>query len=306
MNAFRDSASALGLTARVIACDLAPEGSAACALADAAFAVPRATDAGYVDAVLDIATREGCRLVVPTIDPELLPLAQAKARFAEAGIAVHVSEVDAIAIARDKAATSEALRAAGVPVPETYAEADVLAGAAHIGWPIFAKPAAGSASRGLATYAARTDLPAAFEEPMVFQQKLVGAEFTVNCYVDEDGRLQTVIPHRRLSVRAGEVERGTTERRADARDFAERIVAALPGLRGVFCFQFIDDATAGPRVFEINARFGGGYPLAHFAGAEFTRWLLEQVHDLPRSAHDDWQEGATMRRFDDAVFTLDP
>ena len=62
------------------------------------------------------------------------------------------------------------------------------------------------------------------------------------------------------------------------------------------------DKATGPRVFEINARFGGGYPLAHFAGAEYTRWLLEEVVGLPSTAHDGWRSGALMLRYDAATF----
>ena len=55
-------------------------------------------------------------------------------------------------------------------------------------------------------------------------------------------------------------------------------------------------------VFEINARFGGGFPLTHRAGARFTRWLLEEAAGLLSTAHNDWQEGVTMLRYDAAVF----
>jgi carbamoyl-phosphate synthase large subunit len=55
-------------------------------------------------------------------------------------------------------------------------------------------------------------------------------------------------------------------------------------------------------ILEINARFGGGYPLAHRAGAPFTQWLLEEATDRSSSAHDDWRPGVTMLRYDEAIF----
>lgn len=69
------------------------------------------------------------------------------------------------------------------------------------------------------------------------------------------------------------------------------------------CFQVIDDAQRGPQVIEINARFGGGYPLAHEAGAHFADWLLQEQAGMALQANDDWREGVTMLRYDDAVFT---
>ena len=75
------------------------------------------------------------------------------------------------------------------------------------------------------------------------------------------------------------------------------------GARGALCFPraiVTDDETCA--VFEINARFGGGYPLAHQAGARFTQWLVEEALGLPDTANDDWKSGVTMLRYDDAVF----
>ena len=90
---------------------------------------------------------------------------------------------------------------------------------------------------------------------------------------------------------------------ADLRALAEGICRALPQARGVRCFQVIDDETRGPQVIEINARFGGGYPLAHHAGAQFANWLLQELAGQAPAANDDWRDGVTMLRYDDAVFT---
>lgn len=302
LQSFRRALGDLGLTGRVIACDLDPDMSAACAAADAAYAVPRVTDPGYSDAVLEIAKREDVALVVPTIDPELLPLSQAQAKFAAHGIRIHVSDSDTVAIVRDKSKTSEVLDSAGIPVPKTFADAQLRQCPDTVPWPLFAKPAGGSASRGLAVLDSADDLAASYDEPMIFQELLKGPEYTINMFVDSAGALRCVVPHLRLSVRAGEVEKGRTERRADLHKIAEDIARALPGLRGVACFQIIDDPALGIRAFEINARFGGGFPLADYAGATFAHWLLEEVSDQSCSAHNNWRDGAEMLRFDDAIY----
>lgn len=283
------------------ACDLHPDLSAACHLADTAHPVPRVTDPGYADALAGIVRAHGIGLIVPTIDTELPALAMAAPMLAQAGAHVHVSVPATIAVVRDKARTMAVLGAAGVPVPPTLTESELRAGH-DLGWPVFGKPAGGSASRGLGVYASAADLPGSFPEPMIFQPVLEGPEYTVNIFVDRTGNLRCVIPHRRLQIRAGEVEKGVTERRADLRAIAEGIVAALPDLRGVACFQVMDDTRLGPVVIEINARFGGGYPLAHHAGARFADWLLDEATGQPCRAHDDWAEGVTMLRYDEAVF----
>jgi carbamoyl-phosphate synthase large subunit len=114
--------------------------------------------------------------------------------------------------------------------------------------------------------------------------------------------MHCAIAHERLRVRAGEVEKGVTLRDPALLDLAWRLGRALGGASGALCFQARMDADGKPSIFEINARFGGGYPLVHRAGAHFTRWLLEERLGLPRTAHDRWQDDVLMLRFDDAVF----
>ncbi|MCX5578545.1 ATP-grasp domain-containing protein [Kaistia terrae] len=299
---FRQSAATAGISLDVLACDMDPGMSAACSAADGAFAVPPYGDPAFVDAMIEIVRNHKVDLVVPTIDPELTPLAASLDRFEALGARVHVSPPCVIDLARDKLRTAEVLGAAGVPVPWTVPfEVGRVATELSNG-PAFLKPSAGSASRGIRIVNGPDDLPDAADEPMVLQQLLVGPEFTVNLFVDQAGVMRSAVAHRRLRVRAGEVEKGRTERDPMFRSLAEGVARALPEARGVLCFQVIVDRETGPRVFEVNARFGGGYPLAHHAGAEYARWLLEEVAALPSTAHDDWRAGVLMLRYDAAIF----
>jgi carbamoyl-phosphate synthase large subunit len=298
---FRRAAGRLGCAIEILACDLEPDLSPACRIADASFAVPRCSDPGYVDAVLAIAEQNGACLVVPTIDPELACLSRAANRFAAIGARVHVSPPEVVDLARDKLATADALTRAGVPGPRTF-DLDSARQRDDLVWPLFMKPRAGSASRGLAIVNGPEDLPRTVSEPMIVQELLVGPEYTTNIFVDSSGKLRAAVPHRRLRVRAGEVEKGRTERRADLEEIAAAIVRAIPAARGVLCFQSVLDQERGMMVFEINARFGGGYPLADHAGGEFALWLLEEAGQYACSAHNGWREGVTMLRYDAAVF----
>lgn len=299
---FRRAAAELDLGLGVLACDMDPQLSAACQLADRAFEVPHCGDPGFVDAVCDIARNEGVNLVIPTIDPELRPLAGAADRFASFGAHVHVSPPEVIDIVRDKLETARVLGAAGLPVPRTADLAEVRDRPGEWAWPLFMKPRSGSASRSLDIVDDPAALPNRVDEPMVLQELLDGPEYTINLFVDMQGKLRSVVPHRRLRVRAGEVEKGRTERHPGLVELAHGIARALPAARGAMCFQAILDRERGAQIIEINARFGGGYPLADHAGGTFARWLLEEAAGLPLSAHDDWREGVVMLRYDAAVF----
>lgn len=304
LRCFRESARRLGIDLTVLACDVSPEWSAACHLADRHFAVPRADSPEFAPAMLGICARFGVQLVVPTIDTELQPLSAANEDFRRLGTRIAVSGTDFVAVARDKLATARALGMAGVATPHTATLDAVRSDADAWQWPLLVKPRHGSAGRAVAVAASLADLPDREPEPLIAQQLLVGPEYTVNMFFDETGHARCVIPHRRVQTRAGEVEKGVTERRQELCDLGWRMTECFAGVRGAICFQAILEP-GGPSVFEINARFGGGYPLAHLAGGRFAQWLLEEAAGQPCSAHDDWREGVTMLRYDAALF-LEP
>ncbi len=59
-------------------------------------------------------------------------------------------------------------------------------------------------------------------------------------------------------------------------------------------------------IIELNARFGGGFPLSREAGADFPRWMLEELTGRPSTARaDGWRAGLVMLRYDAAVFVQD-
>ncbi|WP_454796800.1 ATP-grasp domain-containing protein [Novosphingobium lindaniclasticum] len=302
---FRRAAEKLGMRAEIHACDLEPELSAACLEAEAAFKVPRCTDPDYVARLLDHCAREKIALLVPTIDTELDVLSRARDRFAEVGTMVHVGAPEIIDVVRDKERTITVLRDAGVPVPRTARIEALRADPSGWTFPLFVKPVGGSASRGIGVLESAADIREDYPEPMLVQELLRGPEYTINMYLDARGRIRSAIPHLRISVRAGEVEKGRTVRDPRMIEIAAAVAAALGrgrGAEGVLCFQLIDDPDRGPRVFEINARFGGGYPLADQAGGRFAESLLARVAGLPECASDHWREGVTMVRYDSAVF----
>ncbi|AUW57381.1 hypothetical protein C1T17_03970 [Sphingobium sp. SCG-1] len=303
LRCFRESAAILGLDLDILASDLKPEWSPACFEADAAFAAPPAESDAFIPQMLDLCQRQGIGLIVPTIDTELMAYAQARDQFAAIGAHVAVSDAAPVAMARDKLATAAFLSKAGIPSPRTVTADDALNDRSTLAFPLLAKPRHGSSSRGIAVVR-DLDQVAAMEavEPYVLQEILDGPEYTVSLYFDMSGALQCAVPHERLRVRGGEVEKGVTVRIPSLEDMAGSLASALNGARGAMCFQTRMAADGTPSMFEINARFGGGYPLAHKAGAPFAQWMLEEWLDLPRTAADQWRTDVLMLRFDDALF----
>jgi carbamoyl-phosphate synthase large subunit len=304
---FRDGAARIGIDLRVIAVDVDPAMSAACHLADVALRVPRCDRAEFIEDLLGICLQHEVDLIVPTIDPELEPLSAHAARFGEIGVDLAVAAPEVVRLARDKLRTAHFLASRGVPAPRSSRLDEVTADPGAWPWPLMIKPRSGSSSVGIRILSSADQL-AEFEESSEYlaQELLRGEEYTVNMFFDRAGRLLCTVPHLRCEVRAGEVAKGITRRHPGLEAIASRLGEVLPGARGALCFQAMVDQAGHAVVFELNARFGGGYPLAHQAGARFAQWLLEETTGRPVSAHNHWQDGVLMLRYDHAVFCAAP
>ena len=303
LRAFRDAVAALG-GGRVLAAD-ARASAAALHEADAHFLVPRCDGPDYVPALLDICRREDVVLVVPTIDTELPVLARARDAFARRGVLVAVSGPATVDIAFDKAETAAFLARAGIPAPAPIDLAAAVAGGNGFEFPVVLKPRFGSGSIGvhvvrdleeLRFYAPRVARP-------LLQAYAPGAEFTLDVLVAPDGGVACVVVRHRLETRAGEISKGYTVRDPVVEEWGRRLVERLPDAAGPLTLQCFKGPDGGLAFIEINPRFGGGFPLARHAGADYPRWLLEWALGRPSTAcADGWRSDVAMLRYDDAIF----
>ena len=255
----------------VIVTDVNPLSPAVYA-ADRAFRVPMATEPGYIDQVLEIAVGEDVRLVVPTIDDELVRFGQAVDRFAAHGIVVAVSSRETTLLCNDKYATCRELRRHGIDaaaswLPDELPDTPVF--------PLFVKPRCGRG--GVGAFAIRDARELAFfltyvADPIV-QQYLDGPEFTIDMLCDFDGRPLSIVPRRRDVIRAGVIDRGCTVNDRTLIALAEACAAAVPFAAAVNIQCRVVNGT--PVVFEINPRFSGGIPLTIESGADFPQMLVE-------------------------------
>lgn len=91
--------------------------------------VPRGDAPQFVDQLLQACRERGIDLLIPTVDAELVPLAQARSRFDEAGIRLALAPLECLQLCRDKHRLLTALRDV-VPVPRSeLLTADVAAAA---------------------------------------------------------------------------------------------------------------------------------------------------------------------------------
>lgn len=308
LDLLRETARNLDIDPWVIALD-AGDRTPAGTLADQLVRVPRADDPSYPAALEDIAKQHAPALLVPTIDPELPVLARMRPRLAELGVHTLISSAEAVRICGDKSTTAAHLAAHRVPHPRSLDGTAALEAADELGYPVIVKPRRGSSSVGVAEVADPRALRRSLRtdpDAWLVQSRCSGPEHTVDVWVDRTDEVRSVVARRRLAVRGGEVSQGRTEDRRDVCEVAAAAVQTLPGAYGPLTVQVMA-GDAGPEVIEINARLGGGYPLAYAAGAQTLRWGMQDALGIPNDPPAfQPRAGVTMLRYDRSVFVEAP
>lgn len=299
LRAFRVAYESLGLEGDVIALDIDPL-APALQLADRPYIVPRLDAPSYVPTLLDICHKEKVDVVFPLIDPDIPVLAEHCAEIEATGAKLAVIPSPAVSITGDKWLTGEFFRGLGLPVPRSWLPGHEISAA---GFPLFIKPRNGSAAQH--TFKIHNERELAFFSDYVpnpiIQECLPGPEITNDVVCDLDGSVLGVVSRKRIEVRSGEVAKGVTIYDAGITDACRKIAAALPA-RGPITVQcMLKDGV--PHFTEINARFGGGLPLAIAAGVNAPAMLLARTAGLRMNfpSLGCYRTGLYMSRYDDST-----
>ena len=274
---------ALGEGGSVIATDMS-ELAPAVYEADRFYQVPRITDEGYMDIILDICRKEQISGVLSLIDPELSLLAAHADEFAALGVTVIGSSYELCERALDKMDMFNWLLAHGYPCAKSYDNkedfyADVEAG--KISYPVFVKPIRGSASIAISKVYDRETVELLFSrtEGLMIQEYLDGQEIGADVYIDMvSGEVVSVFTKKKLVMRAGETDKAVSFKDPVLFALIERF-ARESGWSGQIDID-IFDVGGTYYISEVNPRFGGGYPHAYECGCDHMTMILRNLAGL--------------------------
>ena len=243
-------------------------------------------------------------MLVPTVDLDLKLLAQNKPKFAAMGCRVLVSTPEVVDICQDKRKTCRFLLKNGFDAPVTMSVRAALSRKKPT-WPCFLKPWDGYASRGNAVVNNRKELLffAKRIPNCIVQEFIKGTEHTCDVYVDFGMRVRCIVPRKRIEVRAGEVSKGQVVKHPRIMSEAARLVETLGAGPGVITLQLFLTEDDEVKFIEVNPRFGGGAPLSIKAGANFPKWILQELLGrTPRIKFDGFKDSLIMLRYDGEVW----
>lgn len=273
---------------RIIATDASPYAPALYE-ADMHYIVPRITEPNYMDIIFDICKKEAVKGVLSLIDPELSLIAKHQKQFEALGVMVIGSSYELCEQTYDKWELYKWMQAHNYPCAKSYIDIKQFQSAVNegeIAFPVFVKPARGSASIQIAKACdmETAELLYSHGEYMMLQEYMDGQEIGVDCYIDMiSGEVVSIFAKKKLVMRAGETDKAISF--ADQALFSqvERFVREN-GFRGQIDIDIFEKN--GVYYFsEVNPRFGGGYPHAYACGVDHMTLIKNNLAGKANDKH---------------------
>ena len=183
--------------------------------------------------------------------------------------------------------------------------ADVDAGV--ITYPVFVKPARGSASISISKVYDRetVELLFAHEDGLMIQEFLDGQEIGADVYIDMvSHEVVSIFTKKKLKMRAGETDKAVSFQDEKLFALIERFVKDA-GYNGQIDID-IFDVNSEYYISEVNPRFGGGYPHAFESGADHMKLI---VNNLEGNANEcvigQYENGTYMMKYNEVMMKKD-
>lgn len=274
--------------------------------ADRFYLVPRMTEPGYIDCILNICEMEKVDGVFSLIDPELSLLAKERERFLAIGTTPIVSSYELCELSLDKYAMYQYLVEMGIPTGRSYIEkeafyADLEKGL--IDFPVFIKPARGSASINInkVTTKEEVDLLFSLYDGLMIQEYMDGQEYGADVYLDlQTGKCTSIFVKKKLKMRAGETDKGVSFKDGELFELI-RTFAEKSGYRGMIDIDIFRIKEAW-YISEVNPRFGGGYPHAYECGVDLPSQVVRNLKGESNAVNiGDYEEGICMMKYNEVM-----
>lgn len=252
--------------------------------ADKYYIVPKMTEPGYLDIILDICRKEHIIGVLSLIDPELSLLAKHQEQFKAVGTIVIGSSYELCEMSLDKFQMYKWLEKHNYPCARSWMDKEIFAqelAQNKITFPVFVKPARGSASISISkVYDKETvDVLFAHEEGLMIQEFLNGQEIGADVYIDMiSGEIISIFTKKKIKMRAGETDKSVSFKDPALFKVIEKFVKEA-GYRGQIDID-IFDINGTYYISEVNPRFGGGYPHAYACGCDHMKLILNNLQGI--------------------------
>lgn len=243
--------------------------------------LPEYRSSEYLDSLLSVCDEYGVQGLTSLTDYELTYLSAFKDKLSEHGVTFFGSDVEISQKCLDKWLLSKELEMLGFPFVQTFIDIGDFEAAIDRGlveFPVFIKPRFGSGS--LNTFVAGNMQEVKFYyskyPDMMIQEYICGEEFGVDVYRDIlSQEVISIFIKKKYSMRSGETDKAVSVKNPQLFEIIESFVKRF----GLMCVMDMDVLFSNGQyyIFDVNPRFGGGYPLAYECGCNFPLYIINNL-----------------------------
>lgn len=274
---------------------------------DRQYVVPRITDPGYVDLILDICRKNDVKAVTTLIDPEIEILAANAHRFKEIGVTPLCPAPQSAIYCFNKYELYKYLVEKGIRTPLTFHDWDEFTSAlsdGRISFPVFMKPVCGSGSVGAHRVYTLEQAEADWnsgEHDYIIQELMTGGDCDADVYVDTiSHRAVAAFSKRKIETRIGGASKTISFKDPKLFKFIEQICSVFEFNGPLDMDFFIRDGEY--YLSEINPRFGGAYLHAYGAGVDFIQLIVNNINGIENPVNiGNYDDDVLMLMYDDVV-----
>jgi len=249
---------------------------------------PRFEHPSFSDCLLNFVQTTKIDIVIPTMDSATVVLSSLKTNLQTLGAHALVSDYNLCKTMQDKLLSDSWFKAQHI---------DHIQNTKKL-FPKIAKPSLGYASKGITKIYTQSDLNSFLQKnssEFLVQDFIEAEEYTVDAYVDKNGKIIDIFTRARLEIEAGIVNKSLSKRNQEIINATKNILS-IQGWYGPITLQFFY-SEGKATIIEINPRFGGGVTHSLHCGLDIPSWIFKDYFDKPIDhAKNTWKEGVLMTR----------
>ena len=302
----RNVKETIGKTGLLVGTDLQST-APALQFCDRQYVVPRITDPGYIDTILQICRDNGIKAVTTLIDPEIEILAANSERFREIGVIPLCPAPKSAIYCFDKYELFKYLTEKGIRTPLTFHDWDEFLKAldeGRISFPVFMKPVCGSGSVGAHKVNSLEQAGKDWfsgEHDYIIQELMTGGDCDADVYVDTiSHKAVAAFSKRKIETRIGGASKTISFKDPKLFKFIQEICDVFEFNGPLDMDFFIKDGEY--YLSEINPRFGGAYLHAYGAGVDFIKLIVNNINGIGNPVEiGNYDDDVLMLMYDDVV-----
>lgn len=274
---------------------------------DRQYVVPRITEPGYIDLILDICRQNDIKAITTLIDPEIEVLAANSEKVKAIGVIPLCPAPKSAIYCFDKYELFKYLTEKGIRTPLTFHDWDEFKAAladGRISFPVFMKPVCGSGSVGAHKVYTLEQAEADWnsgEHDYIIQELMTGGDCDADVYVDTiSHKAVAAFSKRKIETRIGGASKTISFKDPKLFKFIEEICSVFEFNGPLDMDFFIKDGEY--YLSEINPRFGGAYLHAYGAGVDFIKLIVNNINEIENPVNiGDYEDDILMLMYDDVV-----